>query len=119
MISDLVKQYDLSFNILRAQVMEDEEGLMTIEFSGNKQNLNTTIDSLQEQGVQIRELSADIRRNAERCIYCGACVAQCPTGALAMNQTTREIEFDTKKCIMCELCVPACPFAAMKVSHLD
>jgi len=30
MIYELVKNYDVSFNILRAQVMEDEEGMLTL-----------------------------------------------------------------------------------------
>jgi ferredoxin len=116
-ISELVKEFDITFNILRAQVMEDEEGMLTVEFSGAKSNVDNAIGSLQERGVRVRELSRDIKRDEDRCTDCGVCVGQCPTGALSVHDETYEIDFDARKCILCELCVPACVFGAMKVTH--
>ena len=119
MICDLVKDYGVSFNILLAQVTEDEEGLLTLEFSGVKNNLGKAIERLQQQGVRVHELSRDIRRDMDKCTHCGVCVGQCPTGALKVQTATQEVEFDAKKCILCELCVPACVYGAMSITHHD
>jgi len=119
MICELVKDYNVSFNILRAQVTEDEEGLLTLEFSGVKGNLGKAIERLQQQGVRVRELSRDINRDMEKCTHCGVCVGQCPTSALHVQPATLEVLLDTQKCILCELCVPACVYGAMSVTHRD
>jgi len=116
-ISDLVKKYDITCNILRAQVMEDEEGMMTLELSAPKANLEKGVDSLLAMGIRVRELSRDIRRDEETCTHCGVCVGQCPTGALSVQEETLEVAFDPRKCILCELCVPACIYGAIKVTH--
>ncbi|HUU69093.1 MAG TPA: 4Fe-4S binding protein [Planctomycetota bacterium] len=117
MIYDLVKNYDVSFNILRAQVMEDEEGMLTLEFAGTKASLAKAIDVLQKQGVRVRELARYIQRDSDKCTHCGACVGQCPTGALSTRPADYEVQFDETKCILCELCVPACAFGAMSAAH--
>lgn len=116
-ISDLVRKYDITCNILRAQVMEDEEGMMMLELTAAKANLQEGIDSLLAMGIRVRELSRDIRRDEDICTHCGVCVGQCPTGALSVHEDTREVDFDPKKCILCELCVPACIYGAIKVTH--
>ena len=117
MIYELVKNYDVSFNILRAQVMEDEEGMLTLEFSGARASVAKAIESLQKQGVRVRELARYIQRDADKCTHCGACVGQCPTGALSTRPADYGVDFDTKKCILCGLCVPACAFGAMSAAH--
>lgn len=117
MIYELVKNYDVSFSILRAQVMEDEGGMLTLEFSGTKQSLAKAVINLQQQGVRVRELARFIQRDMDKCVHCGACVGQCPTAALHVQPQTCEVEFDAKKCILCELCVPACIYQAMTVTH--
>ena len=116
-ISDLVRKYDITCNILRAQVMEDEEGMMMLELTAAKANLQEGIDSLMAMGIRVRELSRDIRRDEEICTHCGVCVGQCPTGALSVHADTCEVDFEPKKCILCELCVPACIYGAIKVTH--
>ena len=117
MIYELVKSYDVSFNILRAQVMEDEGGMLTLELSSSKQNLGKAIESLKKQGVRVQELARHINRDMGKCTHCGVCVGQCPTGALSTRPKDYEVEFDTKKCILCELCVPACVYGAISVAH--
>ncbi len=49
------------------------------------------------------------------CLQCedAACVAVCPTGALARNDATGAIEIDGQRCVRCRVCVAACPFGNM------
>jgi len=111
----LVKEHDLVFNILKAYVTPQEEGLMVIELIGDDQKCEQGIKYLKSCGVRIQPLSQDVRRNETKCTDCGACVPICPTGALVVDQITKKVLFYDNKCIACELCVRACPTRAMEV----
>lgn len=111
----LVKDYNLVLNILKASITPKEEGLLVLELSGAPENYETGIQYLTEAGVRIQSLGQDIIRNEARCTHCGACVAICPTGALALDPVTRRVNFYEDKCTACELCVLPCPPRAMEV----
>jgi len=114
-IYKLVKDYDLVLNVLKASIMPNEEGRMVLELSGTRDNYDNGIKFLQTTGVKIQSLGQDIIRNDERCTHCGACVAVCPSGALAVDHKNRMVKFDSAECTACELCVLACPPRAMEV----
>ncbi len=111
----LVKDFDLEFNILKASVNPDQEGLLVLELSGERANYDKGIRYLTETGVRIQDLSQDIVRNEERCTHCGACITMCPSGAFALDPVTRLVSFDNSKCLACDLCIKACPPRAMEV----
>jgi L-aspartate semialdehyde sulfurtransferase ferredoxin len=111
----LVKDYDLEFNILRASITPEQEGVMVIELKGNQTEYDRGIEFLIKAGVKIQSLSQDVTRNDERCTHCGACITVCPPGAFRVDPKTRMVIFDNKKCIACGLCIPACPPRAMEV----
>ena len=111
----LIKDYDLEFNILKASVTPQEEGLMVLELKGEQVNYDKGIRYLTEAGVKIQALSQDVTRNEERCTHCGVCIAICPTGAFELDPSTRCIKFDNEKCLACGLCILACPPRAMEV----
>ena len=111
----LVKDYDLEFNILKASVTPEEEGLLVLELSGEQEDYDKGIRYLTETGVRIQSLSQDVIRNEERCTHCGACITICPSGAFELDSTTRLVTFHNEKCIACGLCIKACPPRAMEV----
>ena len=111
----LVKDYDLEFNILKASITPEQEGVMVLELKGNQSEYDKGIEFLLKAGVKIQSLGQDVIRNEERCTHCGACVTVCPTGAFRLDPKTRLIIFDNEKCIACGLCIPACPPRAMEV----
>jgi ferredoxin len=114
-VSRLVKDYNLDFNILKASVTPDEEGLMVMELSGKQDDYDNGIRYLAETGVKIQSLSQNVTRNEERCTYCGACITICPTGAFELDPVSRRVTFDNEKCLACELCIKACPPRAMEL----
>ena len=111
----LVKDYDLEFNILKASITPEQEGLLILELKGNQQEYDKGIEFLIKAGVQIQSLSQDVTRNDERCTHCGACITVCPTGAFGLDPKTRMVIFENEKCIACGMCIPACPPRAMEV----
>jgi len=114
-VSRLVKDFGLEFNILRASVTPGEEGLMVMELTGDQRNYDKGVKYLTETGVRIQSLSQDVVRNEVRCTHCGACITLCPTGAFSLEPGTRKIIFDHTKCVVCELCIKACPPRAMEL----
>ncbi len=111
----LVKDYDLEFNILKASVTPEEEGLMVVELSGEQGDYDGGIEYLTTNGVRIQSLSQDVIRNEERCTHCGACIIICPTRAFEVDPVTRQIRFLDEKCVACGICIKACPPRAMEV----
>jgi len=114
-VSHLIKNYNLKFNILKASVIPDKEGLMVLELTGEQENYDKGIKYLTKTGVRIQSLSQNVTRNEERCTHCGACITICPTGAFELEPITRRVIFDDDKCIACELCIKACPPRAMEL----
>ena len=111
----LTKEFNLSFNILKASVSPGEEGLLVMELSGDQRSFDKGIQYLTETGVKIQSLSQDVVRDEARCTHCGACVNLCPTGAFSLELETRKVLFDHNKCVVCNLCVKACPPRAMRL----
>jgi len=111
----LAKDFNLSFNILKASVSPGQEGLLVLELSGERQDYDKGIQYLTDTGIIIQSLSQDVVRDEVRCTHCGVCITVCPTGAFTLEPRTRRVLFDQDKCVVCGLCVKACPPRAMKV----
>ena len=114
-VSRLVREFNLDFNILKASILPEEEGLLVLELTGKQSDYDKGIKYLKASGLIIQSLSQDVVRNKNRCTHCGACVAICPTGAFEVNPKTREVTFHHEKCLACGICIKACPPRAMEV----
>ncbi len=112
---NLVRKFDLSFNILQATIYPRKEGLMVLELSGHQKNFKKGVKYLKGLGIRVESLAQDIKRDEEKCFHCGACTAVCPTGALHVSRPDMIVLFDKEKCSGCEWCVSACPARAMEV----
>jgi ferredoxin len=114
-ISKLVKDYDLTVNILRARITPKEEGRLVLEVTGKRQDLEAGINYMEALGVKIQPLAQDVKWHEDRCTHCTACISVCPPRALEVDRKKMVVSFDRNKCIACELCIPVCPYQAMEI----
>jgi ferredoxin len=112
----LVKEYDLEFNILRAEITPDVEGKMLIELKGADEKIDDAVEYLEGVGITIQEAAKDIIIDKETCLDCGECTSVCITQALCLDEKTKKLKFKKDKCILCELCLDCCPVRAIKVN---
>jgi len=116
LVCNLVKDYDLTFNILNATIFPREEGSMVLELSGTRKQFKEGVRYLKNQGVIVNNASQEVRRIDKKCIHCGFCTAVCPTEALRVQRPEMFVVFDQSKCSICELCLSVCPTRAMQVT---
>ncbi|GAB4333304.1 MAG: 4Fe-4S binding protein [Desulfobulbaceae bacterium] len=112
----LVTRFDVEFNILKADILPQREGIMIIELKGTRENVREWVAYLRDLGVTVEKLAGKIRRDEEKCFQCGACTGVCPVGALSIHRPDMAVVFDADRCTGCGLCVTACPVRAMAVS---
>ena len=115
-ISSLVRDYSLTFNILKAQIFPRKEGMLVMELSGNRRDFEKGMQYLEKSGVNVEPVAQGIRRDDDRCYQCGSCTAVCPTGALHIKRPDMDVLFESERCSACELCVKTCPARAMIVT---
>ncbi len=114
-ICNLARLFDLTFNILKAQINPRQEGHLVLKLSGKEEDYAKGITYLQEHNITITPVAQQISRDEESCLHCGVCTALCPTHALHLDPETRRIEFDCDKCTACGQCTRICPVHAMHV----
>ncbi len=112
---NLIKEYDLMVNILRGHITPKEEGMLVLEVTGTRKQLDKGMDYLAEIGIETQKLSKDVRWSKDRCTHCTACTSLCPTHALSVERDTMSVDFDKAKCIACGMCVTVCPYDAMEL----
>ena len=114
-IYKLSKDFDLEFNILKASVNPDEEGLMVLELKGDKKEYDRALKYLKDVKVRIQTLAKDVIRDEDKCVHCGLCVAICPVLCFEVDLDSKKVVFHEDKCIACGFCVDVCPYKAMEV----
>ena len=115
-VYNLVMQFGLIPNILRASVSSENTGYLVLRLTGTESDHNRGMDYLLSLGLSIDLLSDRITWDKEACTQCGACTALCPTQALSVQRPDMQVSFDGEKCVVCHICLQACPVRAV---HLD
>lgn len=112
---NLIKEYQVMVNILKAKIIPRQEGRLVIEMAGEAEALERAEAYLSSQGITIEPLAQKMRYFQDRCIHCTACVPICPTGARDLDRETMLVSFKEEKCVLCELCPQVCPRRAMEI----
>lgn len=115
LVCRLVRDYDLTFNILRARITPRKEGHLTLELIGKAERIREGIAYLKEQGVKVTATARRMQREEALCLHCGMCTALCASNALCVEPDSRMVRFFPEKCTACGLCVRICPVRVMNI----
>ncbi|MCQ2079516.1 MAG: 4Fe-4S binding protein [archaeon] len=111
----LVKEFDLTPNILKAEIEGDGTGKMVLSVKGEPDVIDRGIQRIQDAGYNVIPLCSHITRDDSKCWDCGACVSLCPTHSLRVDPETFEVNLGIETCIACGACVNACSVHALKL----
>ena len=114
-VCNLAMLFNLSFNILKADISPRQEGTLTLEITGREENYHKGLSYLKENGVKITPASQKVFRDEDACMHCGLCTSLCRTKALSVDLNSRRVLFDVEKCSACGMCTRICPVRAMIV----
>ncbi|MDP2848161.1 MAG: NIL domain-containing protein [Humidesulfovibrio sp.] len=118
-VCNLALLFNLSFNILKADISPRHEGSLTLEITGREENYHKGLSYLKENGVKITPASQKVSRDEDACMHCGLCTSLCRAKALFVDIPSRRITFDVEKCSACGMCTRVCPVRAMIVDMND
>jgi len=111
----LIKNFNLTVSILRAQITPDAEGYLVLDISGQENDINRGIEFVKKSGVNVDTVKKDIRWDEKKCTHCGNCLPHCPTQALDIkDRKTMLVSFNDSLCIECLACIKNCPFGACR-----
>lgn len=116
---NLITEYGVHINILRASINPGKQGKMIVELGGEESQLSGGLKYLEEHGVQMEPLAQEIQHLTDRCASCTSCVPHCPTQALDVDRQTWTVSFDAEKCIVCLSCIEVCIYKAMTVKEMS
>jgi ferredoxin len=114
-VYQLVKDFNLIPNIIRAQVSEEKKGFLLLGLFGVESDYRQALLYLQNQGIQVQSLVEQVSWDEERCTQCGLCTGLCPSGALYLERPGQQVRFEGEKCMVCNICIEACPAHAMRL----
>lgn len=113
LVCHLVRDYNLTFNILQARITPRKEGHLTLKLIGPAENIQSSIEFLKKEGVKVTGIAQKVVRVEDLCMHCGMCTALCSVAALHVEADSRLVAFDATQCTACGLCVRVCPVNAM------
>lgn len=117
LVSDLVKRFNISVNILNADISSGRDGMLVVEFEGAEEAVEKSTEYLSAEGVSCSPHVKELVFRQDECVACGSCTAVCFSDALTMDQSTWELIYDPDRCIVCGLCVEACPLRLFTVTR--
>lgn len=116
---DLVKQFDIRINILRAEIQAGKSGNLLVELDADNHQIEAGIAYLTACGVNVSPVSSKVFYDEHRCINCGMCVSACFSHALTIKAPDWKLQFNPEKCIACKLCLKSCPLKLFKIEFAD
>ncbi|MCP3893139.1 MAG: DUF362 domain-containing protein, partial [Bacteroides sp.] len=104
------KTFDMYDSFL---VVSHFKGHMLTGFGGAIKNVSMGFASV--SGKMALHASTIPITSPEKCIQCGACVRECPGGAISLEP----LAIDPEKCIGCGRCIGVCPVRAFDVPWMS
>jgi len=112
----LAKDFNIAASIIRAQVAPNQVGKVVLELSGDIDALESAIEWMRSQSINVSLASREIMIDENQCVDCGLCTGVCPTEALVLDPDSFRLTFRRSRCVVCEQCIPACPVQAISTN---
>ncbi len=113
-VYNLIADYNLKVNILKASIDINLQGHMLAEIDGQSDKISEAIEYLEKIGIEVDFVKSTIHRIENKCVDCGLCTAVCGSKALRIgNDTDWKLEYEDSRCVGCNLCIQACPLQAI------
>jgi L-aspartate semialdehyde sulfurtransferase ferredoxin len=116
-VSDIIKAFNISVNIMNADISSGRAGMLVVELDGSEEALEHSVEYLQRHGVECSPHVKELVFDQEKCVDCGSCTSVCFSGALVMNRESWELEYHADSCVVCGLCVEACPLRLFTITR--
>jgi MinD superfamily P-loop ATPase len=110
---DLVKEFDLRINILKADINFKLEGYLVFDVDGSSKDIAKALTYLEDLGVHADLITNTILIDKDKCVECGLCTGSCAVRALSMDRETWSLQYIEQKCVGCNRCIAACPTRAI------
>lgn len=110
----LIHDYQLVINILKASVSPGKKGRLTIEVTGEEDNMVKAMAYLAGINVAVKPVLEGIRWREDRCVHCTACVPGCPGQCFVVDRKTMRVSFVQERCIGCRHCLSVCAYSAIE-----
>lgn len=112
-VYNLIKQFDLKINIIKASFDFNFQGTLLLEVDGESQKLGSALEYIEAQGVMADFINSTISIDDQACVECGVCTSACQSQALSLSEDD-SLLFCNSKCVGCNLCVKVCPSRAIR-----
>ena len=113
----LIKEFDLKVNILKASIDFNHNGHILYEITGEKDQIEYTLQELKKLELTCELVDSTISIDKDICTDCGLCSSVCLAGALVIGEPDWELQFKTENCVGCNHCIEVCPSQAIKMNH--
>ena len=116
---ELVKDYNIRINILKADIETGKGGRLLLALDAEPENIEQAIKYLKENGVSVSSMANKVFYDEQRCISCGSCAAACPSQALTIGAPDWKLNFNVEHCIICKLCLKTCPLKLFSIEFAE
>lgn len=118
-VYNLIKEYDLKLNIIKAAFDFNFQGTLFVEVDGRSEDIAKALEFIESEGVLADFINSTISVDDSKCVACGVCTATCTSKALELDENF-DLVFNNNKCVGCNLCIKVCPSRAISngvISH--
>jgi NAD-dependent dihydropyrimidine dehydrogenase PreA subunit len=112
-VYNLIKNYNLEINIIKASFDFNFQGTLFVEVNGRSEDIAKGLEFIESEGVQAEFINSTVTIDKDLCVDCGLCTSACQSYALELDEN-EALYFHNNRCVGCNLCIKVCPARAIR-----